>query len=152
MQGSNASVSVVTALRCANEFDAGGALSRDGSIAALSIAHPPSTTMTTSLQHQHTVPHAAPTSPMAAANRPMSMTSAATTTCSTAAAAITCLTAVATTALLRMDSGMCLSALWSLDWLLYGYGIVPNVGCHSWNPLTISLDSMRASDRGLAIQ
>jgi len=32
---------------------------------------------------------------------------------------------------------MSLSALWRLDWLLYGYGIIPNVGCHSWNPLTI---------------
>jgi len=35
--------------------------------------------------------------------------------------------------------GMSLSALWHLDWLLYGYGIVLNVGCHSWNPLTILL-------------
>jgi len=35
--------------------------------------------------------------------------------------------------------GTSLSALWHLDWLLYGYGIVPNAGCHSWNPLTISL-------------
>jgi len=34
---------------------------------------------------------------------------------------------------------MSLSALWCLDWLLYGYGIAPNVGCHSWNPLTIFL-------------
>src|SRR6266850_3204631 len=41
--------------------------------------------------------------------------------------------------MLHMDSGMSLSALWHLDWLLYGYGTVLNAGYHSWNPLTILL-------------
>jgi len=88
---------VVTALSCANEFDTGSALGGDGSIAALSIVHPPSTTMTTFLQHQHAVTHAVPTSLTVAATHPMSMTSAAATTYSTAAAATTCSTAMAVT-------------------------------------------------------
>src|SRR5882672_9780935 len=87
MQGSNASGLAVTALSCANEFDAGGALGGDGSIAASSIAHPPSTTITTFLQHQHAIPCAASTSLTAAATHPMSTTSAATTTHLTAMAA-----------------------------------------------------------------
>src|SRR6266850_8317272 len=97
IQGSNTSGSVVTALSCANEFDAGGALGGDGSIAASPITCPPSTTMTTFLQHQHTVPHAVPTSLMAAATHPMLTTSAAATACLTAAATTTCSTAVAAT-------------------------------------------------------
>jgi len=97
MQGSNASGLAVTALSCANEFDAGGALGGDGSIATSSIAHPPSTTITTFLQHQHAIPCAASTSLTAAATHPMSTTSAATTAHLTAAAMTTCSTAVATT-------------------------------------------------------
>src|SRR6266850_8531369 len=58
IQGSNASGLAVTALSCANEFDTGGALGGDGSIATLSITHPPSTTMTTFLQHQHAITRA----------------------------------------------------------------------------------------------
>jgi len=97
IQGSNALGSVVTALSCANEFNAGSALGGDGSIAALSIARPPLMTMTTFLQHQHTVTHAVPTSLMAAATHPVSTTSAAMTTHSTAAAATMHSTAVAAT-------------------------------------------------------
>src|SRR6267142_790735 len=58
---------------------------------------PPLTTMTTFLQHQHTVPRAVPTSPMVAATHPMSTTSVAATACLTAAAATTCSTAMAAT-------------------------------------------------------
>src|SRR5882672_12770780 len=43
--------------------------------------------------------------------------------------------------LLHMDSGTSLSALWCLIVLLYGYGTVPNVGYHSWNPLIILFPS-----------
>src|SRR6266850_5513715 len=43
IQGSNASGSAVTALSCANEFNTGGALGGNGSIATSSIAHPAST-------------------------------------------------------------------------------------------------------------
>src|SRR6267142_32104 len=87
IQGSNALGSAVTALSCANEFDAGSSLGGDGSIAASSITHPPLTTMTTFLQHQHAITRAAPTSPMTAATRPMSTTSVAATMHLTAAAA-----------------------------------------------------------------
>src|SRR6266850_4342445 len=97
MQGSNASGLAVTALSCANEFDAGGALGGDGSIATSSIAHPPSTTITTFLQHQHAIPCAASTSLTAAATHPMSTTSAATTAHLTAVATTMHLTAMAVT-------------------------------------------------------
>jgi len=97
IQGSNASGLAVTALSCANEFDAGSALSGDWSIATLSVACPPLMTMTTFLQHQHAVTHAAPTSPTAAATHPMLTTSAAATVCSTAVATTMCSTAAAAT-------------------------------------------------------
>src|SRR6266850_1190417 len=66
IQGSNTLGSVVTASSCANKFDAGSALSRDGSTTALSVARPPSSSNDdgnsshndkplTFLQHQHTL-------------------------------------------------------------------------------------------------
>src|SRR6266850_7312004 len=106
IQGSNALGLAVTALSCANKFNVGGALGGDGSIAALSVVHPPLMTMTTFLQHQHTVTHAVPTSLIAVATCPMSTTSVAMTvrliavamtTRSTAVAVTTCSTAMAAT-------------------------------------------------------
>jgi len=64
VQGSNALGLAVTASSCANEFDAGSALSGDGSTTASSVARPPSSSNDdgdsshddeplTFLQHQH---------------------------------------------------------------------------------------------------